>query len=66
MNAIAILMKENGFFDAVSELASTLAAWRERERQRHDLGRLDARLRRDIGVTAEDVSRELRAPLWKR
>ena len=66
MNAIAILMKEIGFFDAISELTATLAAWRERERQRQDLGRLDARLRRDIGVTVEDVARELRAPLWKR
>ena len=66
MNAIAILMKEIGFLDAISELTASLATWRARERQRRDLGRLDARLRRDIGVTAEDVARELRKPLWAR
>ena len=64
MNAISILMKEIGFFDAISELTATLAVWRARERQRHDLGRLDARLRRDIGVTAAEVAQELRKPLW--
>ena len=65
MNAKTILMKEISFFDVISKLTATLAAWRARERQRHDLGRLDARLRRDIGVTAEDVAQELRKPLWE-
>jgi uncharacterized protein YjiS (DUF1127 family) len=65
MMAISVLFKEFGISDTFSGLAATLATWRARERQRRDLARLDARLRRDIGVTAEDVAVERNKSIWQ-
>ena len=33
-------------------------------RQRHDLGRLDAHLLRDIGLSPDDAAAESRRPIW--
>lgn len=41
-----------------------LLTWQERASARAQLERLDAHLRRDIGVTWEDVRREQRKPFW--
>jgi uncharacterized protein YjiS (DUF1127 family) len=65
MMAISVLFKQFGVSDTFSEVAGTLATWRARERQRRELARLDARLRRDIGVTAEDVEAERNKPIWQ-
>ena len=40
--------------------------WRERARQRRQLARLDARMLRDIGVTAAEAERECEKPFWRR
>jgi uncharacterized protein YjiS (DUF1127 family) len=39
--------------------------WRERTRQRNQLARLDARMLRDIGVTAAEAERECEKPFWR-
>lgn len=41
-----------------------LAYVAQRQRQRAALARLDARLLRDIGVSAEDAAREARKTFW--
>ena len=39
--------------------------WVERARQRRQLGTLDDRLLKDIGVTRREVERELARPFWR-
>jgi len=39
--------------------------WNDRSRQRRHLGRLDARLLRDIGVSRPDALREAGRPFWE-
>lgn len=50
------------FFRAALAL---VRCWRNRVRQRQELARLDARLLRDIGVTAADAERECNKPFWR-
>lgn len=45
---------------------ATLAAWRERSRQRRVLGELDGFLLRDIGVSPADARREAGKSFWER
>jgi uncharacterized protein YjiS (DUF1127 family) len=47
-------------FSLLSALASAHETWR----QRHALARLDDAALRDVGLTHEDVTRELRRGLW--
>ncbi|QQS15102.1 MAG: DUF1127 domain-containing protein [Rhodospirillales bacterium] len=46
-------------------LRSILATWRRRVRERDELARMDARERRDIGVTDADVAMEISKPAWR-
>lgn len=39
--------------------------WMERSRDRAEMGRLDDRMLRDMGVSRLDVERELRKPFWR-
>lgn len=39
--------------------------WIERSRSRAEMGRLDDRLLRDMGITRLDVEREIRKPFWR-
>lgn len=39
--------------------------WRRRSRGRRELAQLDAKTRRDIGVTAAEIARECRKPFWR-
>ena len=48
----------------VRDALVTIEAWRETARQRRALGRLDDRMLKDIGVTREQVTRELGRPFW--
>jgi uncharacterized protein YjiS (DUF1127 family) len=53
---------------AVSHAAGALrrlADWSERARMRRELGRLDDRLLRDIGVDRASASYEADKPFWK-
>lgn len=43
---------------------AVLGDWRERERQRHSLARLDDRLLADIGLRREQQDRECTKPFW--
>jgi uncharacterized protein YjiS (DUF1127 family) len=42
-----------------------LQVWLERRRQRTMLARLDAHLLDDIGLSGEDVAREIAKPFWR-
>jgi uncharacterized protein YjiS (DUF1127 family) len=44
---------------------SLLAFWYERHLQRRDLAALDEHLRRDLGLTPDDVRRQCARPFWK-
>ena len=44
----------------VTTVLNALAVWR----QRRHLGELDAHLLRDIGVTEQDLQREMERPVW--
>ena len=46
-------------------LLARLALWRERARQRAELGRLDEFARKDIGISEADVWRETRKAPWE-
>lgn len=52
-------------FSLLRDLLSTLLLWHERARQRHHLGRLDARMLADLGLTRSDVESELAKPFWR-
>lgn len=39
--------------------------WIERSRSRAEMGQLDDRMLRDIGLSRLDVARELRKPFWR-
>ena len=47
-------------------LLATVAAALERRAQRAHLATLDARLLRDIGLSAQDALAEARQPFWRR
>ncbi len=42
----------------------TLLTWQERDRQRHALAQLDARMLNDVGLSRAEVALELRKPFW--
>jgi uncharacterized protein YjiS (DUF1127 family) len=42
-----------------------LLAWQQRSSERAHLAGLDARLRRDLGLSESDVAAELRKPFWR-
>lgn len=46
-------------------LLAALAAWRARRHTRLSLARLDPRLLADIGVSAQEVRREVEKPFWQ-
>lgn len=46
-------------------VAVVFAKWAERRRSRHALGRLDAHLLRDIGLTHRDARLETVKPFWR-
>ena len=54
--------------DLISKVARDalvlIEVWRETARQRRALSRLDDRMLRDVGLTREQVMRELGRPFW--
>lgn len=44
---------------------ATWALWRRRARERAELARMDERERKDLGITAADVSMEIAKPVWR-
>ncbi len=51
-----------GTFTAFGQI---LATWRERARQRRELGNLDYRTMRDLGISPTDVQFEANKPFWR-
>ena len=47
------------------ELLRLLLVWQDRERQRHQLRRLDDRLLKDMGLSRADVKHEAVKPFWR-
>lgn len=39
--------------------------WQERHRQRSELARMDQRMLRDLGLSAQDISVEADKPFWQ-
>lgn len=39
--------------------------WRRRVRDRRELAKLDYRMQRDIGVTPNEIAREIGKPFWR-
>ncbi len=50
--------------EAAARAVRTLLPWQERDRQRHALEQLDARMLKDVGLSRADVDLELRKPFW--
>ena len=50
--------------EAAAQALRTLLIWQERDRQRHALAQLDARMLKDIGLSRAEVVLELRKPFW--
>ena len=53
------------FSTLFSRAVDNLYTWSQRSRQRKQLGQLDQRLMKDIGVAYEDVWAEINKPFWK-
>ncbi len=52
-------------FEAAARALRTLLIWQERDRQRHALAQLDARMLKDVGLSRAEVALELRKPFWQ-
>ena len=44
---------------------NTLLAWQARANERHQLSELEPHLLQDLGLTREDVYREIAKPFWR-
>ncbi len=51
--------------EAATRAVRTLLTWQERDRQRHALAQLDARMLKDIGLSRAEVDLESRKPFWR-
>ncbi len=51
--------------EAAVRAVRALLTWQERDRQRHALAQLDARMLKDIGLSRAEVALELRKPFWQ-
>lgn len=60
----ATAIRQSGRHGARPGLLKTLAEWRLRQRQRHQLSRLDDRMLRDIGLDRAAAMREADKPFW--
>lgn len=49
----------------VEKTLVTVKMWKARSRQRRQLGLLDDRLLKDIGLTRDDVKQEIAKPFWR-
>lgn len=51
-------------FRLIRRVTAALERWRQRQEQRRSLALLSDRLLRDVGLTRDDVERELEKPRW--
>jgi uncharacterized protein YjiS (DUF1127 family) len=59
------LPRHRGPADFFRSALIVIRHWHERARQRRQLARLDARMLRDIGITAGEAERECNKPFWR-
>jgi uncharacterized protein YjiS (DUF1127 family) len=57
--------RRGGPSDFFHSALSLIRRWHESVRQRRQLARLDARMLRDIGITATEAERECNKPFWR-
>ena len=50
---------------AAIRAVDTIHLWMERAHQRHELAKLDAHRLKDIGVSRDQVEREIAKPFWR-
>jgi uncharacterized protein YjiS (DUF1127 family) len=50
---------------AFGRAVAVLREWRQRSRERAQLGALDERMLRDIGISRGDVLHEINKPFWR-
>ncbi len=55
----------HGVMDVICGLFATLCLWQQRVEMRGRMGRLDARILDDIGLSREQVMAEAKKPFWK-
>ena len=48
-----------------AQLRQTVHAWRERVRQRRELAQWSARDLHDVGLSWNDIAREVEKPFWR-
>lgn len=63
--AVALDDRRPPSFRLIARLTGALERWRQRQEQRKSLALLNDRLLQDVGLTRDDVERELRKPLWR-
>jgi uncharacterized protein YjiS (DUF1127 family) len=49
----------------LQRVTGTLLAWQRRARERSELAQLDAWTLRDLGLSADDIWREVKKPRWQ-
>lgn len=54
-----------GMLEALARLFEPVLIWQERDTQRRALAEMDARMRRDLGLSRADVEGEARKPFWR-
>ncbi|MBL4666320.1 MAG: DUF1127 domain-containing protein [Sneathiella sp.] len=57
-----VTVKKTGL---LATLTQTVLVWQERASMRHSLATLDQENLSDIGLTASDISQEIRKPFWQ-
>ena len=57
--------KRAALYDLGAAAVATVALWRQRDRERSELARLDWRELKDIGLTSADVHQLLDKPFWR-
>lgn len=62
---LAMSLARRTAMTVAADIGASIECLSERHRQRRALARLDHRLLRDIGLSAEIVQDELRRPFWR-
>lgn len=59
-----VTVADNGRGDRPGQVISKVAFWYNRSKQRKQLGNLDERMLKDIGITAYQAELEANKPFW--
>jgi uncharacterized protein YjiS (DUF1127 family) len=53
------------FRQGLRAVIDLIFVWQERHRQRAELARMDQRMLRDLGLSAQDIASEAEKPFWQ-